>query len=145
MLAPIAPVLSAADVAVVNLETAVTDRGRAASKEYNFRAPPSALDALRGGGVDVVTVANNHGLDYGARASATRSPPGREHRFPVVGIGTNATQAYAPYRATIHGQRIAVFGATQVIDDHLIASWTRRTPGSRGSRPRSEGRASSRR
>lgn len=65
LLAPIAPVLSRADVAVVNLETAVTDRGTPAPKEYVFRASPAAFTALRGAGVDVVSMANNHGLDYG--------------------------------------------------------------------------------
>src|SRR5215207_2165713 len=35
----IEPVLSRADIAIVNLETAVTERGEAAAKEYVFRAP----------------------------------------------------------------------------------------------------------
>jgi Bacterial capsule synthesis protein PGA_cap len=65
VLASIGPVLRRADIAVVNLETAVTDRGTAASKEYTFRAPPTAFNALAAGGVDVASMANNHGLDYG--------------------------------------------------------------------------------
>ncbi len=44
--------------------------------------------------------------------------------MPVVGAGWNDDQAYAPHRVTVHGQRIAIFGATQVLDDHLIAAWT---------------------
>jgi poly-gamma-glutamate synthesis protein (capsule biosynthesis protein) len=42
----------------------------------------------------------------------------------VIGIGLNDAHAYRPFRRTINGQRIAVIGATQVLDDHLISSWT---------------------
>src|SRR5262249_49963981 len=57
VLGAMAPTLGQADLAVVNLETAVTDRGTAQSKQYVFRAPASAFDALRNGGVDVATMA----------------------------------------------------------------------------------------
>jgi poly-gamma-glutamate synthesis protein (capsule biosynthesis protein) len=63
VLAPIAPVLRRGDVAMVNLETAVTERGTAQPKEFVFRAPATAFAALRGGSVDVATMAKNHGLD----------------------------------------------------------------------------------
>ena len=65
VLAPIAPVLGSADLTVANLETAVTDRGTPAPKEFTFRAPATALTALAAGGIDVASMANNHGLDYG--------------------------------------------------------------------------------
>jgi poly-gamma-glutamate synthesis protein (capsule biosynthesis protein) len=118
------PVLSRADVAVVNLETAITRRGTAASKQYVFRAPPTAFSALRAGGVDVASMANNHGMDYGEVGLRDSIAAAHKARFPVVGIGLNAREAYRPYRTTVRGQRIAILGATQVIDDSLIAAWT---------------------
>ncbi len=124
VLAPIAPVLSRADIAMVNLETAVTDRGEPAPKAYVFRAPSSAFTALKAGGVDVATVANNHGMDFGATGLRDTLTAGRAAGVPVVGAGWNDRQAYAPHRVTVHGQRIAVIGATQVLDDHLISEWT---------------------
>jgi poly-gamma-glutamate synthesis protein (capsule biosynthesis protein) len=124
VLSPIAPVLSAADLAVVNLETAITEGGQAVPKEYNFRAPATALDALRAAGVDVANAANNHGLDYGPQGLADTLAARAEKQFPVVGIGANATEAYAPYRAEVKGQRIAIFGATDVLDGEYIAAWT---------------------
>ncbi len=124
VLAPIAPVLSRADVAMVNLETAVTDRGAPAPKEYVFRAPTSAFSALKAGGVDVATVANNHGMDFGKAGLRDTLKAARSGGVALVGAGRNDTQAYAPYRTTVSGQRIAVIGATQVIDDELIAAWT---------------------
>jgi poly-gamma-glutamate synthesis protein (capsule biosynthesis protein) len=123
-LAPIAPLLGRADIAMVNLETAVTMRGTPQTKEFVFRAPPTAFAALRGASVDVATMANNHGLDYGRVGLTDSLAAARRYQFPVVGIGRDAAQAYAPYRVTVNGQRIAILGATQVIDDQLILSWT---------------------
>jgi poly-gamma-glutamate capsule biosynthesis protein CapA/YwtB (metallophosphatase superfamily) len=124
VLASISPVLSRADIAVVNLETAVTTRGTAAAKDFVFRAPPSAFEALAAGGVDVASMANNHGMDFGEVGLRDSLAAARSARFPVIGIGLNDTQAYRPYRATIRGRRIAIIGATQVLDDHLISAWT---------------------
>ena len=123
-LAPIAPVLSSADIAVVNLETAVTNGGTPASKDFTFRAPASAFAALRGAGVDVASMANNHGLDYGLVGLRDSLAAAKRYRFPVVGIGLDDTQAYRPFRRTVNGQRIAIIGATQVLDDELISAWT---------------------
>ena len=124
LLASISPVLRGADLAVVNLETAITTRGAPTAKAFVFRAPPSAFSALSAGGVDVASMANNHGLDYGATGLRDSLAAARRYRFPIVGIGLNAAQAYRPFRRTINGQRIALIGATQVLDDELISAWT---------------------
>ena len=123
VLVPIAPVLSLADLAMVNLESAITERGTPVVKKYNFRAPSTALDALRAAGVDVTTAANNHGLDYGAEGLADTIAAAAEKQFPVLGIGNNATEAYTPYQAEIKGQRITVFGATDVLDGEYTEAW----------------------
>ncbi len=120
----IAPVLRGADIAMVNLETAITERGSPEPKKYTFRASPAAFQALRAGGVDVVTMANNHGVDFGPVGLADSLAAIRTSGFPVVGIGADATRAYAPYRLVVHGERIAIIGATQVIDGALIPTWT---------------------
>jgi len=124
MLDAVEPVFSQADIAVVNLETAVTSRGTPAPKEYTFRAPASIFDALRAGGVDVASMANNHGMDYGEAGLRDSLAAARRHDFPVIGIGLDGARAYAPYRTKINGQRVAILGATQVLDDHLISAWT---------------------
>jgi poly-gamma-glutamate synthesis protein (capsule biosynthesis protein) len=121
---PIEPVFRQADLAVVNLETAVTSRGSPGAKEFVFRAPANAFAALRGAGIDVASMANNHGLDYGVVGLRDSLAAARRYRFPVVGIGLDAKQAYRPFRRTINGSRIAVIGATQVLDDELISAWT---------------------
>ena len=124
VLTPIAPLLRRADLAVVNLETAVTDHGTPAQKAYTFRAPAGSFAALRAGGVDVANIANNHGMDYGLIGLRETLGAARSAGMPVIGAGANAKQAYAPFRRTVKGQRVAIIGATQVLDDNLIADWT---------------------
>ena len=123
-LSPIAPTLRSADIAVVNLETAVTNGGTPTAKAFTFRAPAPAFAALRGAGVDVASMANNHGLDYGLAGLRDSLAAAKRYRFPVIGIGRDDAQAYRPFRRTVNGQRIAVIGATQVLDDELISAWT---------------------
>lgn len=124
VLAPVAPLLQDADLAVVNLETAVTTGGSRAAKEYTFRAPASALDALQLGGVDVANLANNHGMDFGPSGLRDTLAAARRAGVAVIGAGRDGESAYEPYRVTIAGQRIAIIGATQVLDDHLMDAWS---------------------
>ncbi len=121
-LAPIAPILSGADLAMVNLETSVADTGTPLVKQYVFHAPTAAFTALRGVGIDVVTMANNHGTDYGQAGLDQTLAAIRAAQFPVVGIGANADAAFAPYRTEIKGQRITIFGASQVIDGQVATA-----------------------
>lgn len=125
LLAPIAPVLSGADLAMVNLETAITDRGApVAGKNFHFRSPAESFVALKAAGVDVVNMANNHALDYGPVGMDDTFAAIASSKLPVVGIGSNATEAYAPYRTVINGQRIAIFGAVDWLEPGLVSQWT---------------------
>lgn len=119
----LADLLAGADLAVVNLETAVTDRGDPAPKQHTFRAPPEGLEALGAAGVDVVSIANNHGMDFGRQGLADTVDAARRAGVALIGGGLDEAAAYRPHRVTIHGRRVAVFGATQVLDTFAIAEW----------------------
>ncbi len=125
VLAPVAPVLSGADLAMVNLETAITDRGSPVpGKAFHFRSPPASFDALRAAGVDVVTMANNHSLDYGSSGLQDTFGAISSSRLPVVGIGHDADEAYRPYVATIRGQRVGILAALDWLEPGLKSAWT---------------------
>jgi poly-gamma-glutamate capsule biosynthesis protein CapA/YwtB (metallophosphatase superfamily) len=116
--------LAAADLAVVNLETAITDGGSAATKQFSFQAPASALKVLKSAGIDAASVANNHGMDYGAAGLQDTLAASKAYNFPLIGAGQNATEAFAGYQRTIRGVRVAVISATDVLDSSLQAAWT---------------------
>ncbi|GAA2818762.1 CapA family protein [Kitasatospora sp. CM 4170] len=115
-LGPIAGTLADADLSVLNLETAITDRGAPEPKTYTFRTSPKALDALKDSGVDVVSMANNHAVDFGADGLADTLAAKESSPIPVVGFGRNAKEAYAPYVTTVRGVKVAVVAASQVED-----------------------------
>jgi len=69
-LAGVAPLLRSADLVLANLECALTDsaeRWHGAPKAYYFAAPPEAGQALVDAGIRLVSLANNHSLDYDVR------------------------------------------------------------------------------
>ncbi|GAA5012346.1 CapA family protein [Actinopolymorpha pittospori] len=115
-LAPIRSELAAADLTVANLETAVTTRGEPERKDFTFRAPSSAFEALASAGIDVASMGNNHGVDYGPQGLSDTLAAIKDAPLAGVGIGRDAEQAFAPHVATIRGTRVAVIGATQVDD-----------------------------
>lgn len=118
---PFAKTLRAADFAMVNLETAVTTRGTPEPKEFHFRAPPSAYRAVRSAGIDLVSLANNHALDYGRVGLTDTLTAARAAGVPTVGAGQNAAAAYAPFLTTIRGTRLAVLAFSQI--HTLSAQW----------------------
>jgi poly-gamma-glutamate capsule biosynthesis protein CapA/YwtB (metallophosphatase superfamily) len=126
---PISAVFRQADFTALNLETSVTSRGTPQSKTFHFRTTPVAFTALRDAGVSLVTMANNHVLDYGQTGLADTLAAVKASGLPYVGIGKNAAAAWAPYVATIKGTKVAFIGVSQVAE--LASSWvaTRSRPG----------------
>ena len=54
------------DISVANLEGVLTDRKlEKVPKEYNFSGPTAYTEILTSGGIECVTLANNHSHDYG--------------------------------------------------------------------------------
>lgn len=116
-------VLEAADVAVVNLETAITTGGQAAPKQFTFRAPPEALDALQAAGIEAVSLANNHGMDYGQEGLRDTLEAETASGLPIIGAGHDVDEAFAPWRTTVEGIDISVLAATDVLDSFAIDAW----------------------
>ena len=113
--AGIRPPLANADLAIVNLETAVSSRGRAEVKTFTFRSAPSFADVIARAGVDVVSLANNHSLDFGLDALDDTIDNLERVRVAHVGAGRNLAEALAPAEFDIGGTTVAVLGASQII------------------------------
>lgn len=122
---PISGQLGEADLAFLNLESAITtDAATPEDKQFTFTTGPEVFDALRAAGVDAVTMANNHAVDFGSDGLAQTLDLIESDGFPVVGIGRDEAAAYAPHIFEVNGQRIALLGTTEVIDSQLVDSWT---------------------
>jgi poly-gamma-glutamate synthesis protein (capsule biosynthesis protein) len=112
--AGVAGILQGADIAIANLECAISDRGEPAPKGFTFRAPPAATDALVAGGIDVVSLANNHTLDYGPAALADTEAALEAHGIAHAGAGPNAAAARAPAVINRNELRIAFLSYVDV-------------------------------
>ena len=91
--------IAGADAFVLNLECCISARGSRFAdpgKPFFFRAPPVAADRLAELGVDVVTLANNHALDYGPDALLDTIAHLGAAGIAAVGAGANDTLARRP-------------------------------------------------
>jgi hypothetical protein len=129
-LGPITKSLAGADLTMVNLESSISHRGAPDPKEleqpdnrYYFRTSPAALDVLAAAGVDVVTMANNHGADYGRAGLQDTLRAIRRSPVHVVGVGADRHAAFTPYRASVRGTTFAFFGADASFREGSSSVW----------------------
>ncbi len=120
--AQVKPLLEDAQLAFVNLEGPISDKGtRASWKEYTFRARPALLDGLVSGGVDIVSLANNHSMDYGASALVDTLARLDEAGIYHAGAGADAAAASAPTLITTAAGTVAVIAITDIIPGGFAA------------------------
>lgn len=130
-LSRVQPIFEAADYTIGNLETSLGDIGEPVAKRYPFQSPPEAAQSLALGGVDLVSLANNHAQDYGPEALLQGIDLLHAAGVATVGGGANETAAYAPHVADINGLKVAFLGYVHVpieaITDFDTQSWTATT------------------
>ncbi|MCX4535441.1 CapA family protein [Streptomyces sp. NBC_01669] len=113
--------IAEADLFVLNLECCVSDRGHRWPdpwKAFFFRAPPAAAKVLAELGVNCVTLANNHALDYGFDAMADTCTLLAGVGVHAVGAGANAGAAREFAVLEAGGVRLAVVGVTDHPEDY---------------------------
>ncbi len=99
-----------ADLFVVNLECPFTERGEKIAKNFNFRARPELVAALVAGGVDVVSLANNHLIDYGPEGLFDTLNTLDTHAITHFGAGRTLSEARVPAVVEKKGVTIAFLG-----------------------------------
>jgi len=102
-------VIGEADLFVLNLECCISARGEPTpGRMFHFRAPPWAAETLARLGVDCVTLANNHALDFGPDALLDTLAHLDAAGVRVVGAGTDVGLARAPVLLETNGFELAV-------------------------------------
>jgi poly-gamma-glutamate capsule biosynthesis protein CapA/YwtB (metallophosphatase superfamily) len=99
----------AADLCIVNLECCISERGTPTpGRVFHFRAPPAAVEALTHLGVDCVTLANNHALDFGPEALLDTFQHLDTADIGWVGAGGNVERARRPAEVEAAGERLRI-------------------------------------
>jgi poly-gamma-glutamate synthesis protein (capsule biosynthesis protein) len=106
--------LSSADITLGNLESALGNVGQPADKSYTFRAPPEAAESLALAGFDVLSLANNHALDYGVEALFQAMDLLKEQSIATIGAGASENAARKPLVLEVNGLTLAFLAYTDV-------------------------------
>jgi poly-gamma-glutamate synthesis protein (capsule biosynthesis protein) len=101
---------------MLNNEFAYSTRGtETPDKSYTFRAHPDRVGILKEMGVDIVSLANNHALDFGPDALVDTFDTLDGAGVDYVGAGNNLDRAKAPIYYTVGDKKIAYVAASRVV------------------------------
>jgi poly-gamma-glutamate capsule biosynthesis protein CapA/YwtB (metallophosphatase superfamily) len=125
----LAPLLSAADIAFVNLEAPFSDRGKLVEAGMIFKAEPEMIGALELAGIDIVSTANNHARDCGGYGVEFTLDWLERHGIATVGSAKSAEEAHAGTILTRNGTRFGFLAYTydqsngnhRDVDDRIAA------------------------
>ncbi|MGA2285634.1 MAG: CapA family protein [Dehalococcoidia bacterium] len=108
--------LGSADIAIGNLEGTFTECGTSANKEYVFRTPPRYATGLAQSGIDVVSLANNHTLDYGPEGLHDTLAALTASGVAYSGAGDDEASARRPAILEAQGLRVAFLSYAATAD-----------------------------
>ena len=113
LLKAVTPIFQAADIAFGNLEGPLADGGispkcgKGRPRCFAFRMPTRYAQYLKTAGFDVMSVANNHALDFGD--SGRRTTRQTLDRLGIKHTGSDRTRFSTAY-LTVNGKKIAFIG-----------------------------------
>jgi poly-gamma-glutamate synthesis protein (capsule biosynthesis protein) len=113
--------------AFVNLEQALTEGGEPADKLARQVGGPALARKLPKANVSVVTIANNHAMDFGVPGLPDTLAALREAGVPVVGGGEDLAASLAPVHLESDGVRVAFLGLAATLANSVGAG--ERRPG----------------
>ena len=104
-----APLLRRGDVTIGNLEAPAARTGTEyREKKFRFRSNPAVVPALQRAGFTVLTLANNHILDFGADALHETIAHLERQGLGYAGAGADMAAARKESIQTVNGKRVAV-------------------------------------
>jgi hypothetical protein len=107
----VAPILTADDLTVANVEVVLSNRGtkidKGTDEHYHFRGDPKLAATLPIGGIDVATIANNHTGDYGPIGFQDTVANLRKAGVPVFG---DMYDQHLTHIAEVKGVKVGLFG-----------------------------------
>lgn len=108
--------LQAADITVANQEFPFSKRGsQAPDKQFTFRINPNRVSIFNELGIDIVTLANNHTLDFGEDALLDTLDTLDAAEITYMGAGKNLDRAKEIQYKKLNGINIAFLAASRVI------------------------------
>ena len=98
--------LSKYDIVFGNLESVISDQGNKSNQPITFRASPETVNILKEAGFSIVSLANNHALDYGGKALLDCLKILKENGIKTTGAGRNIEEASSLSYIEVNGIKI---------------------------------------
>lgn len=118
--------LATADVRFANQESPIgTNKSERFDKKYTFLTPPRHAEVLVDGNFDVVSLANNHGMDYGMPAMKETFAWLESKGIKWAGAGANLTDARKPAIIERNGIRYGFMAYSNTFPEEFWATPTR--------------------
>lgn len=125
LLASIRPLINDADLTVVNLEGALSERPFLSpsdllqteyhpTKSYVFSSHPSAIQALKQAGVDMIDLGNNHAYDFLEEGLIKTISILQDDGMAYFGAGRDEASAWKPAIVNVGSQVVAFIGCTTI-------------------------------
>ncbi len=112
VLAPVAPILAAADLAICHFETPVAPAGGPFRGYPSFAVQPEIVDALAGAGYDLCSTASNHSLDDGTEGLVRTLDELQAAGIAATGTYRSAAESREPRIVDVGGVRVGHVAAT---------------------------------
>jgi poly-gamma-glutamate capsule biosynthesis protein CapA/YwtB (metallophosphatase superfamily) len=107
----VAAELKAGDITIANLESPIASGGSEyTGKKFRFRAEPEVAAALKRSGINLVTLANNHSMDFGGQALVETMENLERAGIAWIGAGENLVEARKMALYSIKDKKIAFLG-----------------------------------
>jgi len=106
--------LEKADILFGNLESPISDKGVKVGSIYSFRADPGSIEGLASSGFDVLSMANNHMLDYQSTAFEDTMDALNEAGIQYVGAGRDKKEAFGLKIVESNGNKIGFLAYTNL-------------------------------
>ncbi len=102
------PIIKESDIAITNLESALTNETNTIEKTGPaLKASNKTIDALKYAGFNMVTLANNHIMDYGAKGLTDSLKLCTDNNIEFIGAGINYEEASKILYKSINGKKLA--------------------------------------
>ena len=121
--------LTNCDLSVTNLESVLLSNGMPILKTGPaIKSNPRLIEALKFAGFNLLTLANNHILDYGSHGLSETLIACEKHGVSYVGAGRDLKQATETFYKEINGVKIAIINVAE-------NEWSAATDDSAGAHP----------
>lgn len=117
-------ILKSGDIVFTNLEAPFGEGGAAFPKKYSFQVKPELVNVLETGHINLVSLANNHIMDFGEKSMLQTRALLEEKNIHYAGAGMNITQAREAATWRVGNRNIAFVAYSLTFPEEFWASDT---------------------